>query len=121
MSSGPLIGFPIVNVRFALLDGAYHDVDSSVLAFEIASRAGFREAIVKAGPQILEPIMDFVVTVPHDCAGNAIGDLNSRRARLLHTREAGTTLTLSGKVPLANMFGYVNALRALSRGRGTFA
>ena len=120
MGSGPLIGFPIVDVKFTLTDGAYHDVDSSVLAFEIAGRAGFREAIQKAAPKILEPIMRVEVLTPEDYVGDVIGDLNSRRGRILATPRDGLTRTVVAEVPLSNMFGYVNSLRALSKGMGRF-
>ncbi len=120
MGSGPLIGFPIVDVKFTLTDGAYHDVDSSVLAFEIAGRAGFREAIQKAAPKILEPIMRVEVLTSEDYFGDVIGDLNSRRGMILATQRDGLTQTVVAEVPLANMFGYVNSLRAMSKGMGRF-
>jgi elongation factor G len=120
MGSGPLIGFPIVDVRFVLTDGAYHDVDSSVLAFEIAGRAGFREAIEKASPKILEPIMRVEVVTPEDYVGDVIGDLNSRRGQIRGTEGRGIAQVVDAMVPLANMFGYVNSLRSMSQGRAQY-
>jgi elongation factor G len=120
MGSGPLIGFPIVDVKFVLTDGAYHDVDSSVLAFEIAGRAGFREAIQKAAPKILEPIMRVEVLTPEDYVGDVIGDLNSRRGQIRGTEGRGVAQVIDAMVPLANMFGYVNSLRSMSQGRAQY-
>lgn len=120
MGSGPIIGFPIVDVKFALTDGAYHDVDSSVLAFEIAGRAGFREAIEKAQPKILEPVMRVEVLTPEDYVGDVIGDLNSRRGQIRGTEPRGNAQVIDAMVPLANMFGYVNTLRSMSQGRAQY-
>jgi len=120
MGAGPLIGFPIVDVKFVLTDGAYHDVDSSVLAFEIAGRAGFREAIEKAAPKILEPIMRVEVLTPEDYVGDVIGDLNSRRGQIRGTEARGIAQVIDAMVPLANMFGYVNSLRSMSQGRAQY-
>jgi elongation factor G len=120
MGAGPLIGFPIVDVKFTLTDGAYHDVDSSVLAFEIAGRAGFREAIEKAAPKILEPIMRVEVLTPEDYVGDVIGDLNSRRGQIRGTEGRGVAQVIDAMVPLANMFGYVNSLRSMSQGRAQY-
>jgi len=120
MGSGPIIGFPIVDVKFILTDGAYHDVDSSVLAFEIAGRAGFREAIEKAAPKILEPIMRVEVLTPEDYVGDVIGDLNSRRGQIRGTEARGIAQVIDAMVPLANMFGYVNSLRSMSQGRAQY-
>ena len=120
MGAGPLIGFPIVDVRFVLTDGAYHDVDSSVLAFEIAGRAGFKEAIEKASPKILEPIMRVEVLTPEDYVGDVIGDLNSRRGQIRGTEGRGIAQVIDAMVPLANMFGYVNSLRSMSQGRAQY-
>ena len=120
MGSGPVIGFPIVDVKFTLTDGAYHDVDSSVLAFEIAGRAGFREAIEKAAPKILEPIMRVEVLTPEDYVGDVIGDLNSRRGQIRGTEARGIAQVIDAMVPLANMFGYVNSLRSMSQGRAQY-
>jgi len=120
MGAGPIIGFPIVDVKFILTDGAYHDVDSSVLAFEIAARAGFKEAIEKAAPKILEPIMRVEVLTPEDYVGDVIGDLNSRRGQIRGTEARGIAQVIDAMVPLANMFGYVNSLRSMSQGRAQY-
>ncbi|MEO6394437.1 MAG: elongation factor G, partial [Devosia sp.] len=120
MGAGPLIGFPIVDVKFILTDGAYHDVDSSVLAFEIAGRAGFKEAVEKASPKILEPIMRVEVLTPEDYVGDVIGDLNSRRGQIRGTEARGVAQVIDAMVPLANMFGYVNSLRSMSQGRAQY-
>ena len=120
MGAGILIGFPIVDVKFVLTDGAYHDVDSSVLAFEIAGRMGFREALQKASPKILEPIMRVEVVTPEDYVGDVIGDLNSRRGQIRGTEGRGITQVVDAMVPLANMFGYVNSLRSMSQGRAQY-
>ncbi|UJQ95292.1 elongation factor G [Mariluticola halotolerans] len=121
MGAGILIGFPIVDVKVTLTDGAYHDVDSSVLAFEIAGRAGFREAIGKAGPKILEPVMKVEVTTPEEYMGDVIGDLNSRRGQIQGTESRGIVQVVNAFVPLANMFGYVNSLRSMSQGRAQYS
>jgi elongation factor G len=120
MSAGPLIGFPIVDVKVTLTEGAYHDVDSSVLAFEIAGRAGFNEALRKAAPKILEPIMKVEVVTPDDYMGDVIGDLNSRRGQIHGTESRGVLQVVNAYVPLANMFGYVNSLRSMSQGRAQY-
>ncbi|WP_321339726.1 elongation factor G [Breoghania sp.] len=121
MSSGPLAGFPILDVKVTLVDGAYHDVDSSVLAFEIAGRAGFREGIQKASPKLLEPIMKVEVVTPEEYMGDVIGDLNSRRGQITGTENRGIVTVVSAGVPLANMFGYVNNLRSMSQGRAQYS
>ena len=121
MSAGVLIGFPVVDVKVTLTDGAYHDVDSSVLAFEIAGRAGFREALNQAGPKLLEPIMKVEVVTPEDYMGDVIGDLNSRRGQIQGTESRGVATTIDAFVPLANMFGYVNNLRSMSQGRAQYS
>ncbi len=121
MSSGPLAGFPMLDIKATLTDGAYHDVDSSVLAFEIAGRAGFREAIQKAGPKLLEPVMKVEVVTPEEYMGDVIGDLNSRRGQIAGTENRGIVTVVTGMVPLANMFGYVNNLRSMSQGRAQYS
>ncbi|HTO28537.1 MAG TPA: elongation factor G, partial [Devosia sp.] len=121
MPAGPLIGFPIVDVKVTLTEGAYHDVDSSVLAFEIAGRAGFNEALRKAAPKILEPIMKVEVVTPEDYMGDVIGDLNSRRGQIHGTEGRGILQVVNAYVPLANMFGYVNSLRSMSQGRAQYS
>ncbi|WP_428524658.1 elongation factor G [Roseibium sp.] len=121
MSSGPLAGFPMLDIKATLTDGAYHDVDSSVLAFEIAGRAGFREGISKAGPKLLEPVMKVEVVTPEDYMGDVIGDLNSRRGQIAGTENRGIVTVITAMVPLANMFGYVNNLRSMSQGRAQYS
>ena len=103
-----------------MTDGAYHDVDSSVLAFEIASRAAFKEGISKAGPVLLEPIMKVEVVTPEDYMGDIIGDLNSRRGQVSGMDQRGNARVVDAMVPLANMFGYVNTLRSMSQGRAQY-
>jgi elongation factor G len=120
LTSGPLIGFPVVDVTVMLVDGKYHDVDSSALAFEIATRAGLREAFKIAGPVLLEPIMKVEVVSPKDYFGSVIGDLNSRRGHILGTDTRGNAEVINATVPLANMFGYVNQLRSMSQGRANY-
>ncbi len=120
MGAGPLAGFPLVDVKFVLKDGAYHDVDSSVMAFEIAGRAGFREAIRQAGPKLLEPIMKVEVVSPEEYTGSIIGDLTSRRGQVQGQDVRGNATVIDAFVPLANMFGYVNTLRSMSQGRANF-
>lgn len=120
MGSGPLAGFPMLGVKATLIDGAYHDVDSSVLAFEIAARAAFRDGAKKAGAQLLEPIMKVEVVTPEDYVGDVIGDLNSRRGQISGTETRGVSTVVNAMVPLANMFGYVNSLRSMSQGRAQY-
>ena len=120
MGAGPLAGFPMLGVKATLVDGAYHDVDSSVLAFEIAARAAFREGAQKAGAQLLEPIMKVEVVTPEDYVGDVIGDLNSRRGQISGTEARGIATVVNAMVPLANMFGYVNSLRSMSQGRAQY-
>ncbi|WP_321340647.1 elongation factor G [uncultured Cohaesibacter sp.] len=121
MTAGPLAGFPMVDIKVELIDGAFHDVDSSVLAFEIASRAGFREGCQKAGPKLLEPMMKVEVVTPEEYMGDIIGDINSRRGQISGTESRGVVTVISSMVPLANMFGYVNTLRSMSQGRAQFS
>ncbi|MGB5212957.1 MAG: elongation factor G, partial [Anderseniella sp.] len=120
MTSGNIIGFPMVDVKVTLTDGAYHEVDSSAIAFEIAARAALREAIAKAGPVLLEPIMKVEVVSPEDYLGSVIGDLNSRRGQIAGTTARGNAQVVNAMVPLANMFGYVNNLRSMSQGRAAY-
>jgi elongation factor G len=120
MDSGPLAGFPVIDFKVALLDGAYHDVDSSVLAFEIASRAAMREGLKKAGAKLLEPIMKVEVVTPEEYTGGIIGDLTSRRGQVQGQDTRGNANVISAMVPLANMFGYINTLRSMSSGRAQF-
>jgi elongation factor G len=118
--TGVMAGFPVIDFKATLIDGAYHDVDSSVLAFEIAARAAFKEGIAKAGPALLEPIMKVEVVSPEDYLGDVIGDLNSRRGMITGMDQRGNARVVAAMVPLANMFGYVNNLRSMSQGRAQY-
>ncbi len=118
--SGVLTGFPVIDFKATLLDGASHDVDSSVLAFEIAARAAFREGMQKAGPKLLEPVMRVEVVTPEDYMGDIIGDLNSRRGQITGMDQRGNARVIEAMVPLATMFGYVNTLRSMSQGRAQY-
>lgn len=120
MDSGPLAGFPVIDFKVALIDGAYHDVDSSVLAFEIAARAAMREGLKKAGAKLLEPIMKVEVVTPEEYTGGIIGDLTSRRGMVNGQDSRGNANVIDAFVPLANMFGYINTLRSMSSGRANF-
>ncbi|PCD75962.1 elongation factor G [Pseudothioclava arenosa] len=120
MDSGPLAGFPVIDFKVALVDGAFHDVDSSVLAFEIATRAAMREGLKKAGAKLLEPIMKVEVVTPEEYTGNIIGDLTSRRGMVQGQETRGNAIVINSFVPLANMFGYINNLRLMSSGRAVF-
>lgn len=119
--SGSIVGFPVIDFKATLIDGAYHDVDSSVLAFEIAARAAFREAMQKAGPRLLEPMMAVEVVTPEEYMGDVIGDINSRRGQVQGMDQRGVAHVVSAMVPLANMFGYVNSLRSMSQGRAQYS
>ncbi len=121
MGSGVLAGFPVVDVKATLIDGAYHDVDSSVLAFEIASRAAFREALREGGSVLLEPVMKVEVTTPEDYTGFVMGDLLSRRGQVQGQDMRGNAVVINAMVPLANMFGYVNELRSGTQGRANYS
>ena len=120
MDSGPLAGFPVIDFKVALVDGKFHDVDSSVLAFEIAARMGMREGMKKAGAKLLEPIMKVEVVTPEDYTGGIIGDLTSRRGQVQGQDTRGNAIAIDAFVPLANMFGYINTLRSMSSGRANF-
>jgi elongation factor G len=120
MSNGVIAGFPMTDVAVRLVDGAYHEVDSSVMAFEIAARAAFKEGTAKAGPQLLEPIMRVEVVTPDEYMGDIIGDLNSRRGQVTGMEPRGNGQVVNAMVPLATMFGYVNTLRSLSQGRAQY-
>ena len=121
MDSGPLAGFPVIDFKVALIDGAFHDVDSSVLAFEIAARAGMREGLKKAGAKLLEPIMKVEVVTPEEYTGGVIGDLTSRRGMVTGQDSRGNANVIASMVPLANMFGYINTLRSMTSGRAVFS
>ena len=120
MDSGPLAGVLVIDFKVALLEGKYHDVDSSVLAFEIAGRMCMREGMRKAGAKLLEPIMKVEVVTPEDYTGSIIGDLTSRRGQVLGQDTRGNAIAIEAQVPLANMFGYINTLRSMSSGRANF-
>ncbi len=120
MDSGPLAGFPVIDFKVALIDGKFHDVDSSVLAFEIASRMCMREGMRKAGAKLLEPIMKVEVITPDEYTGGIIGDLTSRRGQVQGQDSRGNAIAIDAFVPLANMFGYINTLRSMSSGRANF-
>ncbi|MGO9632229.1 MAG: elongation factor G [Xanthobacteraceae bacterium] len=120
LGSGVLAGFPVVDLKVTLIDGAYHDVDSSALAFEICARAALREALQMGGPVLLEPVMKVEVVTPEDYTGSVIGDLNSRRGQIQGQDMRGNANVITAMVPLANMFSYVNNLRSMSQGRATF-
>jgi elongation factor G len=120
LGSGVLAGFPVVDIKVSLIDGAYHDVDSSAMAFEICARTALREALREGGSVLLEPIMKVEVVTPEDYTGSVIGDLNSRRGQIQGQDMRGNANVINAMVPLANMFSYVNNLRSMSQGRATF-
>ncbi|SLN68920.1 Elongation factor G [Roseovarius litorisediminis] len=120
MDSGPLAGFPVIDFKVALIDGKFHDVDSSVMAFEIAARMCMREGLKKAGAKLLEPIMKVEVVTPEEYTGGIIGDLTSRRGQVSGQEPRGNAIAIACNVPLANMFGYINTLRSMSSGRAQF-
>ena len=120
MDSGPLAGFPVIDFKVSLIDGKFHDVDSSVLAFEIAARMGMREGMKKAGAKLLEPVMKVEVITPEEYTGGIIGDLTSRRGQVTGQEPRGNAVAINCFVPLANMFGYINNLRSMSSGRANF-
>ena len=118
--TGVLIGFPLVDMKVTLYDGAFHEVDSSAIAFEIASRSAMKEGCEKGGVKILEPIMDVEVVTPGDFVGGVIGDINSRRGQIRSQEMRGNATVIRANVPLANMFGYVSQLRSMSTGRASY-
>ena len=120
-ATGSLVGFPIIDFEIVLYDGAYHDVDSSALAFEICARGAMREVAQKSGITLLEPIMKVEVVTPEDYLGDVIGDMNSRRGQIQGTDTRGNAQTVEAMVPLANMFGYVNSLRSFTQGRASYS
>ncbi|MCE2510919.1 MAG: elongation factor G [Alphaproteobacteria bacterium] len=120
IESGVVAGYPVIDLKATLIDGASHDVDSSVLAFEIAARSAFREGIQRAEPRLLEPVMRVEVVTPEEYMGDVIGDLNSRRGQIGGMDSRGNARVITATVPLANMFGYVNALRSMSQGRAQY-
>jgi elongation factor G len=121
MESGTLAGFPLLDVKITLMDGGFHAVDSSAVAYEIAAKAAYRQSIPKAGPQLLEPIMKVDVFTPDDHVGDVIGDLNRRRG-MIKSQEAGATgVRVKADAPLSEMFGYIGDLRTMTSGRGQFS
>ncbi len=119
--SGILAGFPMIDYKVTIVDGLHHDVDSSVLAFELASRACFKEACTQGGLKLLEPVMRVEVVTPEDYMGDVIGDLNSRRGQISTQEQRGNATVITAMVPLANMFGYINSLRSMSQGRAQYS
>ena len=120
MENGVIAGYPVVDVKVALFDGSYHEVDSSEMAFKIAGSQGFREGAVKAQPVLLEPIMKVEVVTPEDYMGDVVGDLNRRRGVIQGMHEGPAGKIVDVEVPLAEMFGYATDLRSLSQGRATY-
>ncbi len=118
--SGVLAGFPTVDFKYTLVDGKYHDVDSSALAFEIAAKACFRDGMKKATPIILEPVMDVEITTPQDHVGDVVGDINRRRGMIQNQESSGSTVIVRAHVPLKEMFGYISDLRSMTKGRASF-
>ena len=118
--TGVVAGFPVVDFKVRLIDGAYHDVDSSVLAFEIATKSAFREGMPKAGAILLEPVMEVEVVTPEEYMGDVIGDLNGRRGQIGSMEDRGNAKVITAMVPLASMFGYINNLRSMSQGRANY-
>merc|ERR1719486_570334 len=121
MTNGVLAGFPVIGVKATLVDGAFHDVDSSVLAFEIAGRAAARQGLKQAGAKLMEPVMKVSVTTPEDYMGDVIGDVNSRRGMVAELADRGNMKVVNAKVPLANMFQYVSQLRSITKGRASYS
>jgi elongation factor G len=120
MDSGVLAGYPVVDIRITLVDGSYHDVDSSEMAFKIAGSMAFKEAMKRSQPKLLEPTMLVEVTTPEDYLGDVMGNLNSRRGRVEGMEPVGNAQVIRAMVPLAEMFGYATDLRSMSQGRATF-
>mmetsp|Transcript_27395 Transcript_27395/g.27766 ORF Transcript_27395/g.27766 Transcript_27395/m.27766 type:complete len:178 (-) Transcript_27395:101-634(-) len=121
MGSGVVAGYPVLGLRATLVDGAYHDVDSSVMAFEIAGRACAREGLRKAKARLMEPLMQVDVTSPEEYMGDILGDINSRRGQVGDLGDRGNIKTITAMVPLANMFQYVSNLRSMSKGRANYS
>jgi len=121
LGSGVVAGYPVLGLKAKLVDGAYHDVDSSVMAFEIAGRAAAREGLRKAGARLMEPMMQVDVSTPEEYMGDILGDINSRRGMVGELSERGNVKTIAAQVPLANMFQYVSTLRSMSKGRANYS
>ena len=120
MESGVLAGYPVVDVKIELVDGSYHDVDSCEMAFKVAGSMAFKEAMKRAKPKLLEPVMAVEVVTPEDYLGDVMGDLNSRRGRIEGMEPRGNAQAIRARVPLATMFGYATDLRSMTQGRATF-
>jgi len=120
MQSGELAGYPVIDIKAILLDGSYHEVDSSDLAFRIAGSKAFREAMLKSSPILMEPIMEVEVVTPEESMGEVIGDLNSKRGKIVEINTRNKLSNIKCEVPLANMFGYATDLRSRTQGRATF-
>jgi len=120
MQGGVIAGYPVVDIKVALFDGSYHDVDSSEMAFKIAGSMGFKDGFVKARPVLLEPIMKVEVVTPEEYSGDVIGDLNRRRGQIQGMEESPSGKIITAEVPLAEMFGYATTVRSMSQGRATF-
>jgi elongation factor G len=121
METGILAGYPMVDVRVELIDGSYHDVDSNEMAFKIAGSMAFKEAVRRADPVLLEPIMDVEVVTPIDYMGDVIGDLSSRRGKIGGMTQRGEAQVIGASVPLSEMFGYSTQLRSLTQGRAVYS
>merc|ERR1711884_667391 len=121
LGTGVIAGFPVLGLKARLVDGGYHDVDSSVMAFEIASRAATRQGLKKAKARLMEPMMQVDVTTPEDYMGDVLGDINSRRGLVGDLGERGNVKTIAAQVPLANMFQYVSTLRSMTKGRASYS
>ena len=121
LENGIIAGFPMIDVKVTLYDGSYHDVDSSEMAFKTAGSIGVKNAVAKAGPILLEPVMKVEVTTSEDFYGDVIGDLNRRRGIIQGMESRGTMYVVRGHVPLAEMFGYVNDLRSMTSGRANYS
>ncbi len=120
MPQGILAGYPVVDVKVTLVDGSYHDVDSSDMAFKIAASMGFKKGFMEANPILLEPIMEMVITVPEECQGDIIGDLNSRRGRVLGMDPKNKNQVIRAHAPMAEILDYDHTLKSITRGRGSF-
>merc|ERR1711997_1020458 len=121
LGSGVVAGFPVLGMKATLVDGGYHDVDSSVMAFEIAGRAATREGLKKAKARLMEPLMQVDISTPEEYMGDILGDINGRRGMVGELGERGNVQTISAQVPLANMFQYVSTLRSMSKGRANYS
>ena len=120
MESGVLAGYPMIDIKVTLVDGSYHEVDSSEMAFRIAASMGFKEAVKKASPVLMEPVMDVEIVVPDEYLGDCLGDLTARRGKVESLDVSGNVKLVSALVPLSEMFGYATVLRSLTQGRATY-